>query len=287
MPKPTPGTVIQDRYRILDVVGTGAHGIVYRARDLETREEVAVKLLNEDHGLESQYIQRLEREARVMAQLQGTSVVRVHHFGMLDGRLPFLVMELLRGQDFEDYLQTASNVQARIKPQRLLKILDPVVDTLKAAHSRNIVHRDLKPSNLFLVDRKLGGQVKLLDFGLAKLLDEQTLTREGFVAGTPSYIAPESWKGNPRQLDHRIDIYSLGVIVFRALGGTLPTPPGGDVLEVCRWACTAERPSLFSLRSSLPRAIEGWVKRALAVEPDARFQDVTTMWHSLQGVLVP
>jgi serine/threonine-protein kinase len=287
MPKPTPGTVIQDRYRILDVVGTGAHGIVYRARDLETREEVAVKLLNEDHGLESQYIQRLEREARVMAQLQGTSVVRVHHFGMLDGRLPFLVMELLRGQDFEDYLQTASNVQARIKPQRLLKILDPVVDTLKAAHSRNIVHRDLKPSNLFLVDRKLGGQVKLLDFGLAKLLDEQTLTREGFVAGTPSYIAPESWKGNPRQLDHRIDIYSLGVIVFRALGDTLPTPPGGDVLEVCRWACTAERPSLFSLRSSLPRAIDGWVKRALAVEPDARFQDVTTMWHSLQGVLVP
>jgi serine/threonine-protein kinase len=142
----------------------------------------------------------------------------------------------------------------------------------------------LKPSNVFIVDAARGGGVRLLDFGLAKLLDESALTADGMVAGTPSYIAPEAWKGVSRILDHRIDVYALGVLVFRALSGRSPAPQG-NVLDVCGWAMTGERPSLHALRPSLPRSIDVWVDKALAIDPDGRFQSVRALWTALEGLI--
>ena len=104
------------------------------------------------------------------------------------------------------------------------------------------------------------------------------------VAGTPSYIAPEAWKGISSILDHRIDVYALGVLVFRALAGRTPVPKG-NVLDVCSWAMTGERPSLHALRPSLPRAIDVWVEKALAIDPNDRFQSVRALWNSLEGLL--
>jgi serine/threonine-protein kinase len=279
-----PGAVVSSRYRILDKLGAGAHGIVYRARDLETRQEVALKFLGDGKALDPEYIRRLEREAVAMARLRGTSAVYVHGLNSAaDGSL-YLVMEVLAGKDFEGYLGDAERMGGRIKKPKLLEILRPIVDTLEAAHQQGIVHRDLKPGNVFIVDAARGGGVRLLDFGLAKLLDATALTADGMVAGTPSYIAPEAWRGISNLLDHRVDVYALGVLVFRALTGHTPTPKG-NVLDVCNWAVSGTRPSLHALRPSLPRAIDAWLETALAIDPDARFQSVRVLWSVLEGLL--
>jgi eukaryotic-like serine/threonine-protein kinase len=279
----SPGAVIGERYRILGRVGAGAHGVVFRARDLETREQVALKFLG-DGKLDPEYKRRVEREALAMARLRGTNAVYVHALNLTDDGSPYVVMELLEGTDFERFLRRAEKSGGRLKRARLLEILRPVVDTLEAAHQRRIIHRDLKPSNIFLVSRDAGGGVRLLDFGLVKMLGLTTLTADGMIAGTPSYIAPEAWTGDPRRVDHRVDVYALGVVVFRALSGRLPTP-SRDMLEICRWATSGARPSLRALRPKLPGAIDGWIVRALAVRPDERFPGVRAMWSALERIL--
>jgi len=278
------GDVINNRFRILDRLGAGAHGVVYRARDLETRGEVALKFLGDGKGLDPELSQRMEREALAMARLRGTSAVYVHGMATAQDGMLYVAMEMLYGKDFEDYLSQAEQLGGRIKAARLLEILRPVADTLDQAHRQGIIHRDLKPSNVFIVDPAKGGGVRLLDFGLAKLVDASTLTTEGMIAGTPSYIAPEAWRGVSKALDHRIDVYSFGVIVFRALSGRLP-PPSSDLLEICRWATAGERPSLHALRSTLPEKIDGWVQQALAIEPERRFANIRDAFASLENVL--
>jgi serine/threonine-protein kinase len=280
---PKPGDVVSNRYRLLEKLGAGAFGQVFRARDLETRGEVALKVLGDSARLDADVARRMEREATAMARLRGTSAVYVHAVSTTSDGSLYLVMEMLHGQDFEQYLQEAEKVGGRLKPARLLEILRPVAETLTQAHQQGIVHRDLKPSNVFIVDATKGGGVRLLDFGLAKLLDETTLTADGMIAGTPSYIAPEVWATETHK-DHRLDVYAFGVIVFRALSGRLP-PPSSDVLEICRWAMSGARPSLHALRPSLPTAIDGWVERALAIFPADRFQSIAEACAGLEQLL--
>ena len=279
-----PGDVISNRFRILERLGQGAHGVVYRARDLETRGELALKFLGDGKGLDPELSRRMEREALAMARLRGTAAVYVHGISTAQDGMLYVAMEMLYGKDFEDYLLAAEKVGGRIKAVRLLEVLRPVADTLDQAHRQGIIHRDLKPSNVFIVDPARGGGVRLLDFGLAKLLDANTLTTDGMIAGTPSYIAPEAWRGTSKTLDHRIDVYALGVIVFRALSGKLP-PPSSDVLEICKWATTGVRPSLHAQRASLPAAIDPWVQRTLAIDPAKRFQSVREAFAALEGIL--
>lgn len=278
-----PGTVVDRRYRLLRKIGAGAHGVVWHARDLETRDEVALKFLKPGLGFDADFNRRLEREARAMALLRGTCAVYVHGLRLAPDATAYLVMEMLHGQDLEAFLTDAERAGGRIKAPRLLQLLRPVADTLERAHDMNIVHRDLKPGNLMVLRE---GGVRLLDFGLVKLLDEASLTGEGMVAGSPSYIAPEAWRGDPRVLDHRIDVYSLGVIVFRALAGRTPGE-ARSIVQALAWATQGQRPSLRALRPKLPEAIDPWVQRALAVDPDARFQSIHDLWTSLERILAP
>jgi eukaryotic-like serine/threonine-protein kinase len=280
-----PGDVISNRYRILERLGSGAHGVVYRARDLETRGELALKFLGDGKGLDPELGRRLEREAVAMARLRGTSAVYVHGVATAQDGMLYVAMEMLHGCDFEAYLATAEKVGGRIKAARLLEVLRPVASTLEQAHRQGIVHRDLKPSNVFIVDAAHGGGVRLLDFGLAKLADASTLTTDGVIAGTPSYIAPEAWRGASKTLDPRVDVYALGVIVFRALSGRLP-PPSSDLLAICQWATSGQRPSLHALRPSVPAAMDGWVEKALAIFPDERFQSIASAFSALEALLV-
>ncbi len=166
----------------------------------------------------------------------------------------------------------------------MLQLLRPIASTLDAAHAQGIVHRDLKPSNIFVLDQESGGGVRLMDFGLVKLLGADSLTADGMVAGTPSYIAPEAWAGDSKKLDHRIDVYSLGVLVFRCLSGHVPHDTK-SLLELCQWAQGGDRPSLQALRPSLSPAVDAWVQKALAINPKDRFQSVRTMWATLESVL--
>jgi eukaryotic-like serine/threonine-protein kinase len=273
---------IDDRYDLLSVIGRGGHGVVYKALDRQTGTEVAIKFLHDTMAVDPQYNIRMLREAQAMAALAGTSAIRVHGLRTTrDGAL-YLIMELLEGADLEEHLYEIESRGERLSVMHLYELLDPIVDTLEAAHARGIVHRDLKPGNIFVLRK---GGVRLLDFGLAKVMAASPLTNDGMVAGSPSYIAPEVWRGNPRALDHRIDVYSLAAIIFRALSGRIPFQ-GNTLLEKFHLATSGERPSLYALRPDLPPEVDGWVEMALAIDVNLRFWQVRGMWNALQG-LVP
>jgi serine/threonine protein kinase len=277
----TETRVVDGRYQLGRVLGRGGHGIVYAATDLETGIEVALKFLHDNVAIDPQYNIRMLREAQVMAALAGTSAIRVYGLRTTAEGALYLVMELLSGADLDDYLGEIEAVGQRLSVHLLFDLLDPIVDTLEAAHSRGIVHRDLKPANIFVLE---SGGVRLLDFGLAKVLAASPLTNDGMIAGSPSYIAPEVWRGNPRALDHRIDVYSLGAITFRALGGKVPFA-GRSLIEKFQLATTGDRPSLYADRPDLPPEIDTWVEQALAIDPDMRFHQVRGMWNALRAVL--
>ncbi len=283
MSLPRPPEVLDERYRLLETIGSGAHGVVFRALDLDTDQEVAIKFLSDKLDDHSTFVERLRREALAMAELKGTAAVKIFALNQEGGRV-YLVMEYLRGMDLASYLKQGEARGGQFKSDYLLHFLQPIVETLQVAHDKGIVHRDLKPSNIFKLDKALGGGVRLLDFGLVKMLDRSQITRQGQVAGTPSYIAPEAWRGRPETLDHRVDIYSLGVLVFRCLGGRVPHEYQG-IADILNWALTGERPGLSTVRPDLPRAVDPWTLKSLAIDPAKRFQSVTEQWAALRAAL--
>ena len=282
----TTGRVIAGRYVLAGLLGEGGYGVVHRAVDLLTAQAVAVKLLRHDIAFDREFSIRLMREAQALSALHGTSAVEVYDIGTDRAGVRYLVMELLSGRDFEQHLRDVEAKGERLSIAELFEILDPVVATLEVAHARGIVHRDIKPSNIYLTDEPGSRRVRLLDFGLAKILGASKLTAQGKVAGSPHYIAPEAWAGNPSALDHRIDLYSLGVLAFRALAGRLPfqTKAFAELLYLTRYA---PRPSLYDARRDLPPAVDEWVKRAFAPDPNERFQDAGAMWAALHALLPP
>jgi len=273
--------MVDGRYELVEVLGRGGHGVVYKALDSATGLEVAIKFLHDAVASDPQYNVRMLREAQAMSALTGTSAIRVHGLRTSADGARYLVMELLAGHDLESHLSVLEERGLRLPPRQMFTLLDPIADTLEAAHERGIVHRDLKPANIFVLRK---GGVRLLDFGLAKVMAASPLTSDGMVAGSPSYIAPEAWRGNPRLLDHRIDVYSLGAIAFRALSGRVPFE-AESLIEKFQLATTGERPSLFALRPDLPREIDPWVQQALAIDPDKRFFRVRGMWDALKECL--
>jgi serine/threonine-protein kinase len=193
-----------------------------------------------------------------------------------------MVMELLEGETFEEHLAGMELFGDRISAFELLTIVDPVVRALHMAHAKGIIHRDVKPANIFLMAPELGGGVRLMDFGLAKLAGAEQLTKAGMVAGSPCYIAPELWSEDT--YDHRIDVYSLAAVVFRALAGRPPFM-GANTVELYIKATSAERPRLSPYRPDLSPEVDMWVARALAIRSDDRYPYVTTMWNDLVQIV--
>jgi serine/threonine protein kinase len=275
------GQIIGQRYELLQVVGRGGQGMVYRALDRwGGGREVAVKVLGSKAAREPQMVERLMREQQAMSALKGTSAVEL--FDVCrgnDGEL-CLVMELLKGSDLDEHLFALEERRERLVLPRIAEIFDPIVGTLEVAHAAGILHRDLKPANIFLLEN---GDVRLLDFGMARLKKSAPLTAAGTVMGSPSFMAPEAWKGVSDLLDHRADVYSLGVILFRVLAGQLPFA-GDSLKDKLLGATTASRPSLRKLRPDLPRDADEWVSTALAVDREQRFGNVRALWHAFLTV---
>jgi serine/threonine protein kinase len=274
------GQVISQRYELLGVVGRGGQGTVYRASDRWLGRTVAIKVLGSKAAREPQVFERLMREQQAMSALKGTAAVEL--FDVCrgnDGEL-CLVMELLVGSDLDDQLHALSLRRERMPLKQVAAVFDPIVSTLETAHAAGIVHRDLKPANIFLVE---GGGVRLLDFGLARLKKSAPLTAAGTVMGSPSFMAPEAWKGVSDLLDQRADVYSLGVILFLVLAGELPF--GGTTLqEKFLSTMMGERPSLLKHRPDLPSGADAWVAVALARDRDERFANVRALWNAFQTV---
>lgn len=280
------GDVIRERWELAEIVGRGGHSVIYRARDRETGAEVAVKVLHQVAAESPELSIRLVREHRILGRLAGSAAVQVHRLTSTPDGVLCLVMELLRGEDLDEGLARLERTGERLSVNRLIELLDPIVETLDLAHDHDIVHRDLKPGNIFVLERSGAGEVpvRLLDFGLAKLGSASPLTSAEMVIGSPSYIAPEVWQGNGAKADHRMDVYSLGAIVFRALGGRVPFE--GDSLRAkVQQVIHAPRPSLRALRPDLPEEIDSWVAQSLAVDPARRFSRAGALWTALGAVL--
>jgi Tol biopolymer transport system component len=262
--------VLDGRYQILEAIGDGAAGAVFRARQLNVDRDVAVKVLSLDDvpkDLLPEVMARFENEARVISRLRHPHTIKLHDFGRTqDGRL-YLVMELLTGTPL-DRLLAAGPLDER----RTLRILRQIAEALVEAHQEGIIHRDLKPQNIFL--EQVGGQeeCKILDFGIARGPTQALRTQQGTVIGTPAYMSPEQAQGQP--LDARSDLYSLGVVAYQCLSGRLPfiadTPVGVLVKHV-----TDPPPPLSSLDPpvEVSDGLERLILRLLSKNPAERPAD--------------
>jgi eukaryotic-like serine/threonine-protein kinase len=279
--------IIDEQYRLVRLIGEGGQGTVFEAEDLEISAPVAIKVLKPEVASRPEWVMRLRREARAMGILADTAAVQIFALNRSKAGDLYIVMEMLRGQDLDHNMKRFEGRYGFVPIPTMLDILTPVVDTLDAAHQRGIVHRDVKPANIFVLDSVARGRVRLLDFGMVKDLSAITpLTKEGIVLGSPSYIAPEGWRGNSSLITASADVYSLGALVFRILAGHAPFQ-SDQLLDVVRLVTRGPRPSLLAERPNMPRAIDAWIAKALAIAPEDRFRSVRAMWDELLPILAP
>jgi eukaryotic-like serine/threonine-protein kinase len=238
---PIQGQIVADRYRLFSLCGRGGMGSVWRASDLLEGRECAVKILHRTAPERMSHLAgRFLREAKVATAIDSPNAVRVLDYGV-DGELPFIVMELLEGETLAATLRRSGRMTAA----ETFTIVDQVAKALARAHEIGVVHRDLKPANIFLSQSSDGTPVaKVLDFGIAKIVDEETISRDltetGALLGTPHYMSPEQIDG-ARYVDLRADLWSLAVIAFECLTGRRPFQ--GDGLRSLFLAiCVRERP---------------------------------------------
>jgi tRNA A-37 threonylcarbamoyl transferase component Bud32 len=235
---------------ILELLGQGGMGAVYKARQPKLNRLVALKILPGEAAADPAFAERFTREAQTLAQLSHPGIVGIYDFGEADG-LYYFLMEYVDGVNLRQMLQTG-----KLRPHEALAIVPQICEALQYAHDQGIVHRDIKPENI-LVDKR--GRVKIADFGLAKLLAEvsrpNVLTRSQQIMGTPHYMSPEQFE-RPQAVDHRSDIYSLGVVFYELLTGELPLG----------------RFALPSQKAQLDVRLDQIVLRSLEKEPERRYQ---------------
>jgi serine/threonine protein kinase len=259
------GLVVQGRFRLEAPLGEGGMGVVWSALHLLTQRRVALKFLKTNDVAS---IRRFLREARIAGTLTHRHIAPVHDVLQLDDGTPVMVMDLLSGEPLSRRLQR----EGTLSVAALVEIMRPVVAAIGAAHDKGVVHRDLKPENVFL-ERSGDAPVKVLDFGIAKVVepaasDGAGLTQSGAVLGTPHYMAPEQVFGD-RTIDHRADVWALGVIFHEVLTGRRPFD-GENFGQVFKAIALAPIPELASIAPTVPAALAVLVDRMLSRERDAR-----------------
>ncbi len=276
-----PGVIVDKKYRLAKLLGTGGMGEVYEAVNLAINRRVAIKLMHPRLDNDERFVGRLQNEAKVAGSIDHENICDVFDLGVEEGGRPYLVMPLLKGLSLGRLLNDGG-----IATSRLLDIIRQTLSALQAAHDHGVVHRDLKPDNVFIAkSSERDDFVKLLDFGICKVIDadfDSALTRSGMVVGTPTYMSPEQARGG-RYIDHRADIYAVGVIMYRALTGRLPFE-GESYNEVIIKITTEQFPSPQSIRPSIPSEIEKIVLRAMSRDPAERYASAREMRREIEGI---
>ncbi|MCB9738429.1 MAG: serine/threonine protein kinase [Deltaproteobacteria bacterium] len=277
-----PGTVLGGRYRVTRELGRGGYGAVYAAEHTGTGQPVALKVLKAGDGVGIEGIRRFHKEASVTAALRHPNTVRVFDVGQAEGGALYLAMEHLHGSTLEEELRALAEQGEVYGEKAALRVAEGVLRSLQEAHGAGLVHRDLKPGNIMLADvGEDEPQVKVLDFGIARTRDS-SLTDEGTALGTPAYMSPEQCMG--AALDGRSDLYSLGVILYRAVAGRCPFEDGNP-LTVMYQATHVPAPSLAELsRCDVSPGYVQLTHRALEKKADDRFADARAMREAVLAV---
>lgn len=267
-------SIISSRYRLEQQIGSGGMGTVWVGFDTQLRRQIAVKLTRTDHSNLPIIRTLFAQEARAIAQLQHPNVVQIHDFGIdssSDGDLPYIIMELLSGED----LETRLHRHRRLAKAMVVSLMNQAARALNMAHAAGLIHRDLKPANLFLARTDGGEVLKILDFGVAAILnhgDASAASGAGYLCGTPQYMSPEQLR-DPSQADHRSDLYSLAVVAYEALTGQPPfTAQSVEELLTKLYDENARITPPSQLLPELGQATDEFFARALHREPRQRFQ---------------
>ena len=286
--------MLSGRYRLIEIIGRGGMGAVYRAHHILMDKPVAVKVLRQELASDTEAVARFHREARSASRLDHEHIIRVSDFGQTDDGLLFLIMELLDGENLAEVVR-----RGPLPWRRAAGIARDVALGLSHAHEQGVIHRDLKPENIVLVRRGKSRQlVKVLDFGLAKLISHsprgdgdaepdiavQSLTRTGVVFGTPEYMSPEQAEG--RSLDPRTDLYALGVVLYQMLSGTLPFTASTFLALIAKTVNEPPPPLRSHAASqSLPADLESLVLSCLAKSAEDRPESAECIAETLEQIL--
>jgi serine/threonine-protein kinase len=278
---PLLGHIVDGRYRITRKLARGGMATVYLADDLRLTRTVAIKVMHENLGADTDFVARFDREARAAAKLSHPNVVSVFDQGM-DGERPYIVMEYVEGSTLRQVLSR----EAPVSPQRAVELMLPIASAVAAAHEAGIIHRDLKPENVLISQR---GQLKVADFGLARAVTANTATANGMLIGTVSYIAPELVTHG--HADTRCDVYALGVVLYEMLTGSKPHT-GDTPIQVAYSHVhndlgppSAAAPAQWrGTPQGVPDYLDALVLAAAARQPADRIRDARVLVHHLQAV---
>src|SRR5512132_405629 len=281
-PEDLVGQIVEGRYRVERIVGKGGMGTVYAVRHVVVGKVAAMKVLKPGVERSEGVLQRFVREAQTANLVKSRHIVEITDFGQLTNGLFYVVMELLEGEDL-----TRAMKPGKLGRADLIHIFVQVAEALALAHEKGIVHRDLKPDNVFLVEESGDPRfVKLLDFGIAKVMQGDSvaagLTETGVILGTPYYMSPE--QARAEVVDHRSDIYALGVMMYRAFTGRLPFVADSTMGVLTRHL--TEIPELPSRLSNVDPSTERMIMRCMEKRRDARFQSMTEVAAALRSILL-
>ncbi|NJM11025.1 MAG: serine/threonine protein kinase [Synechococcaceae cyanobacterium SM1_2_3] len=264
------------RYRLVSVLGRGAMGVVYLGYDEAIDRQVAIKtihrrLLASDDGAE--WLERFRREVRAAGRCLHPNIVTIFEYGEEEG-VPYIVMEYVQGHELRDYLKE----RQPLPPANAIAVIVQVLQALGHAHANGIVHRDIKPANIILL---ADNQVKVTDFGIARMEAGTGMTQVGMMVGTPGYMSPEQFQG--KEADRRSDLFAVGVVLFELLTGMRPFP-GRGASELMYQLLNESPRRATQLNSLLPSAVDAVLNKALAKSPDDRFQNAAAFIAALEGL---
>ena len=279
---PLVGTVVDSRYEVERVLGEGGMGTVYRVRHRALGRQFALKALKQVFARDSELSARFIQEAKAAASVSHPNVVQITDFGTLPSGQPYFMMELLEGESLSRIIKRGGPLPAA----RAVRILRQVAEALSAAHAAGVVHRDLKPDNIQVGDAQGSGNeiVKVLDFGLAKVAGASKLTRAGMVFGTPHYMSPEQASGDP--VDHRSDIYALGVVMYEVFTGRVPFEADSYMGVLTKHMYMAPTPPSEIVHDTRELgALEDITLRCLQKKPDARYPTMADLLVDLERIV--
>lgn len=266
---------LEGRYEILDRVGKGGMGVVFRALDLEAGGPVAIKFLQPRHAGDVKQVKRFLREAKMLEALDHPHVVKIHRFGVYR-KTHYIVMDFLEGRTLSSYLEEGHEFPI----EEAVEIVGHLASGLAYAHGQGIIHRDIKPSNIVI---EPDGRPVLTDFGLARRAQDEGVTQTGAVLGTAQYMSPEQARGE-EAIGERSDVFSLGVVFYEMVTGVSPFE-GGSLFNILKKVVEYVPPSPRQLKSSVPAAIDSIVSRCMVKRPEARMASMTELVMDLEAYL--